>query len=292
MLLLFHGIKQLSLQGAPAAAAAALVGGAVVGALFVRRQLRLPVPLLDLRLLRSRPFTAVLVALVLAGVAMAGTGLVVTQYLQSVLGHSPLASAVLFAPMGLGVAAGTLTAPLLARRMRHTTAIAGGLAASAVGSLLLTGVHGALTLPLLMTGIAVLALGTGPLFALGTGLVLGSVPPERAGSAASMSETGNYFGGSLGFALLGVLADVVYRDRTHGTSDSLADAVAASRRLPAGRGAELLHTAREAFTASLHTVGVVFAVVFAALALLTLTLRPASRPAPTTTSREQVPAAR
>ncbi|MGN5377688.1 MFS transporter [Streptomyces lasalocidi] len=120
--------------------------------------------------------------------------------------------------------------------MRHTTAIAGGLAASAVGSLLLTGVHGALTLPLLMTGIAVLALGTGPLFALGTGLVLGSVPPERAGSAASMSETGNYFGGSLGFALLGVLADVVYRDRTHGTSDSLVGAVAASRRLPAEPG--------------------------------------------------------
>ncbi|MEU8974040.1 MFS transporter [Streptomyces monashensis] len=192
VLLLVHGIKQLSLQGAPAAAAAALVGGAVVGALFVRRQLRLPVPLLDLRLLRSRPLTAVLVALVLAGVAMAGTGLVVTQYLQSVLGHSPLASAVLFAPMGLGVAAGTLTAPLLARRIRHTTAIAGGLAASALGSLLLTGVHGKLALPLLMTGIAFLALGTGPLFALGTGLVVGSVPPERAGSAASMSETGNY----------------------------------------------------------------------------------------------------
>ncbi|OIJ87044.1 MFS transporter [Streptomyces monashensis] len=290
-LLLVYGVKQLSLQGAPAAAAAALVGGAAVGALFVRRQLRLPEPLLDLRLLRSRPFTAVLVALVLAGVAMAGTGLVVTQYLQSVLGHSPLASAVLFAPMGLGVAVGTLTAPLLARRMRHTTAIAGGLAASALGSLLLTGVHGSLALPLVMTGIAVLALGTGPLFALGTGLVVGSVPPERAGSAASMSETGNYFGGSLGFALLGVLAAVVYRDRTHGTSDSLAGAVAASRRLPAGRGAELLHTAREAFTASLHTVGVAAAVIFAVLSVLTLTLRPAARPAPTT-PREQVRASR
>ncbi|MEU8693261.1 MFS transporter [Streptomyces sp. NPDC048665] len=290
VLLLVYGIKQLSLQHASAVPAAALVVGAAVGALFVRRQLRLPEPLLDLRLLRSRPFTAVLVALVLAGVAMAGTGLVVTQYLQSVLGHSPLASAVLFAPMGLGVAVGTLTAPLLARRMEQTTAIAGGLAASALGSLLLIGVHGSLALPLVMTGIAVLALGTGPLFALGTGLVVGSVPPERAGSAASMSETGNYFGGSLGFALLGVLAAAVYRDRTHGTSDSPAGAVAVSRRLPADRGAELLHTAREAFTASLHTIGVAAAVIFAALAVLTLTLRPASGPAATTTPREQVPA--
>ncbi|WEO99368.1 MFS transporter [Streptomyces sp. FXJ1.172] len=277
VLLLIYGVKQLAVGSAPAGPAVALVVGAAVGLLFVRRQLRLPAPLLDLRLLRNRPFTAVLVALVFAGIAMAGTGLLVTQYLQSVLGHSPLTSALLFAPMGLGVAVGTLTAPALARRMRHTTAIAGGLTASALGGLLLTGVRATSGLPLVMTGIAVLALGTGPLFALGTGLVVGSVPAERAGSAASMSETGNYFGGSLGFALLGVLAAVVYRDRMHGTSDSLAGAIAAGRHLPAGQRAELLHSAREAFTASLHVIGVVAAVIFAGLAVLTLAMRPATR---------------
>ncbi|GAA3082728.1 hypothetical protein GCM10020000_80960 [Streptomyces olivoverticillatus] len=75
-----------------------MVVGAAIGAAFVRRQLRLETPLLELRLLRARPFTAVLVALVLAGVAMAGTGLLVTQYLQNVLGHSSATSALLFAP--------------------------------------------------------------------------------------------------------------------------------------------------------------------------------------------------
>ncbi|GGT57376.1 MFS transporter [Streptomyces atratus] len=277
VLLMVYGIKQLTVESEPAGSAVALVVGAAVGFLFVRRQLRLETPLLDLRLLRNRPFTAVLVALVFAGVAMAGTGLLVTQYLQSVLGYSPFASAVLFAPMGLGVAVGTMAAPALARRMKQTTAIAGGLVGSALGGLLLVGAEGANTLPLVMIGIAVLALGTGPLFALGTGLVVGSVPPERAGSAASMSETGNYFGGSLGFALLGVVAAVVYRSRMDGTSDSLAGAVAASERLPAGQGAELLHTAREAFTAGLHVTGVIAAVIFAGLAVLILTMRPAPR---------------
>jgi hypothetical protein len=80
----------------------------------------------------------VLVALVFAGVAMAGVGLMVTQYLQSVLGYSPLASGLLFAPMGLGVAAGTMTAPALARRVRTTTAIGAGLALSVVGAASLT----------------------------------------------------------------------------------------------------------------------------------------------------------
>ncbi|MGW1089884.1 MFS transporter [Streptomyces sp. NPDC002596] len=280
VLLMVYGIKQLTVESEPAGSAMALVVGAAIGFLFVRRQLRLETPLLDLRLLRNRPFTAVLVALVFAGIAMAGTGLLVTQYLQSVLGYSPFASAVLFAPMGLGVAVGTMAAPALGRRMKQTTAIAGGLVGSALGSLLLVGVDGASALPLVMIGIAVLALGTGPLFALGTGLVVGSVPPERAGSAASMSETGNYFGGSLGFALLGVVAAVVYRSRMDGTSDSLAGAVAATERLPAGQGAELLHTAREAFTTSLHVTGVIAAVIFAGLAVLILTMRPATRTTP------------
>jgi DHA2 family multidrug resistance protein-like MFS transporter len=95
-----------------------------------------------------------------------------------------------------------------------------------------------------------------------------------------MSETGNYLGGSLGFALLGVVAAVVYRSRMHGTSDSLAGAIAASRHLPAGQGAELLHTARAAFTTGLHVAGVVAAVIFAGLALLILTMRPAAQPTP------------
>ncbi|WP_281286939.1 MFS transporter [Nonomuraea turkmeniaca] len=280
VLLMVYGLKQLTVESVPVVPAVALVVGAAIGSLFVRRQLRLETPLLDLRLFRNRPFTAVLVALVFAGIAMAGTGLLVTQYLQSVLGFSPVASAVLFAPMGLGVAVGTITAPALARRVKQTTAIAGGLVASALGSLLLVGVDGASALPLVMIGIAVLALGTGPLFALGTGLVVGSVPPERAGSAASMSETGNYFGGSLGFALLGVVAAVVYRSRMDGTSDSLAGAIAAGRSLPAGQGAELLHAAREAFTAGLHLTGVIAAVIFAGLAVLVLIMRPATRTTP------------
>ncbi|GGQ66780.1 MFS transporter [Kitasatospora griseola] len=282
MLLLVYGVKQLAVDGIAGGSslgpAVALLVGAVLGLLFVRRQLRVEEPLLDLRLLRSRPFAAVLVGLVLAGVAMAGTGLLVTQYLQNVLDHSPAVSAALFAPMGLGVAVGTMTAPALARRMKQTTAIAGGLACSALGGLLLAAVDGSLVL--VMTGITVLALGTGPLFALGTGLVLGSVPPERAGSAASMSETGNYLGGSLGFALLGVLAAVVYRHRMDGASDSLAGAVVTARELPAEQGAVFLQHAREAFTGALHVTGFAAAGIFAVLVVLVLTMRQSKVVAP------------
>ncbi|NDU76639.1 MFS transporter [Actinomadura sp. DSM 109109] len=266
-----YGMKQLALADGRGGAvpAAALACGAVLGAAFVRRQLRLDDPLLDLRLLRSRPFRAVLVSLVLAGVAMAGTGLMVTQFLQDVLGRSPLSSALLFAPMGLGVAAGTMAAPALARRVRPATAIASGLAVSAAGCLPLALSDG---LAAVIAGITVLALGTGPLFALGTGLVLGSVPPERAGSAASMSETSNYLGGSLGLAVIGVIGASVYQARTdHVAGDAsrtLAGAVARSGHLPPAEAEELLDGARAAFTAGLHTTGAIAAAIFAGLAVL------------------------
>ncbi|WP_194922682.1 MFS transporter [Catenulispora pinisilvae] len=291
VLLMVYGIKQLTVAHTVTVPVAALTVGAAIGTVFVRRQFRLTTPLLDLRLFRSRPFTAVLIALVFAGLAMAGVGLLVTQYLQGVLGHSPMAAAALFAPMGLGVAVGTMSAPALTRRLRQPTAIAGGLAISALGALSLIAVDGPGNLPLLMAGIAVLAFGAGPLFALGTGLVIGSVPPERAGSAASMSETGNYFGGSLGLGLLGAVAAVVYRAHAHGSSDSLAAALAASGHQSAGQAAATLDTARAAFTAGVHVTGVIAAAVFAALAVLVLAMRSAEAATATASMAASAPAA-
>jgi DHA2 family multidrug resistance protein-like MFS transporter len=271
MLSMVYGLKQLAVADPrhPAVPLVTLAVGASLGVVFVRRQLTLTTPLLDLRLFRNRQFTAVLVALVFAGVAMAGTGLEVTQYLQSVLGHSPLASAVLFAPMGLGVAAGTFTAPVLIRWMTPTTAIAGGLVVSALGGVALARTE-------VVAGIFVLALGTGPLFALGTSLVVGSVPPRRAGSAASMSETSNYVGGSLGIAVLGMVAGAVYRARMSGTPGTAGQTLAGA--IETGRP-EVVHAAKAAFTAGLSVTGLVAAVIFATLSIVVAVRRPEAEPA-------------
>ena len=245
MLPVVYGLKELTVDGTQniTVPLGAIVFGVAVGVVFVRRQLRLTTPLLDLRLLRNPAFSAVLIGLVLAGIAMAGTGLLVTQFLQNVLGFGPLAAALLFAPMGIGVAVGTMTAPMLARRMAVPTAITGGLCVSVLGCLAIAFAHGGAALPLVIVGITVLALGTGPLFALGTGLVIGSVPPERAGSAASMSETSNYLGGSLGIAVLGAVGAAVYRLNLAGGS-----------------------TDQHAFTVGLNVVGFVSAIIFAVVA--------------------------
>jgi MFS transporter, DHA2 family, multidrug resistance protein len=277
-----YGLKQLAVGAhtGRVVPVAALVIGVVLGVVFVRRQLTLPDPLLDLRLFRESRFSGVIVTLVLAGAVMAGIGLLVTQYLQSVLGYNPEKAAILFAPMGLGVAVGTLLAPRLTRRLAPGSAIAAGLAVSVPGCLLLLLVRQGSGPALVMAGTAVLALGTGPLFALGTGLVLRSVPPERAGSAASMSETGNYFGGALGLAVLGALSAAVYRQRMNHTDvpetarQTVAGATSAAAKLPMSQASNLLHTAANAYLSALHLTALTAAVTFAALAtVVTVTSR-------------------
>ncbi|MFF4416843.1 MFS transporter [Streptosporangium sp. NPDC001559] len=289
---LVYGVKELAVgdDTAPAVPLAALAAGLLLGFAFVRRQLSLERPLLDLRLFTERSFGVVLVTMLLGGAMIAGTGLLVSQYLQSVLGLSPATAALWYAPMGLALAVGAVLSPALVRGMRPGTAIAGGLALSAAGFALVAlvggpggpgGSDGPGGLALAVLGIAVIALGDGPLVSLGTGLVVGSVPPGRAGSAASISETSLHFGGTLGMALMGTVGAAVYRshiadalptglgDQAGQAGETLAGAVSVASGLPAEPAARLLAVARESFTAGLNTVGVIGVVVFVCLAALT-----------------------
>ncbi|MGW2215830.1 MFS transporter [Nonomuraea sp. NPDC001684] len=269
------GVKELAASSAsagPGAPLAAIAAGLAFGAAFVRRQLTLDAPLLNLRLFAQRPLTLILTALVLAGIAMAGTGLLVTQYLQSVLGYTPAQSALWFAPMGLGVALGTTLTPALTRRVAPRAAVMGGLTLSAAGAALLTQAEAGL--PVVITAITVLALGTGPLFALGTGIVVGSVPPEKAGSAASLAESGNFLGGTLGLALLGTVAAAVYHHALpahvpDAARETLAGAAAVAGTLAPARAAELLAASHAAFFSGIVAIGLAGAALFVLAALLT-----------------------
>jgi DHA2 family multidrug resistance protein-like MFS transporter len=267
-----YGIKNLAAgTDSRPIAIAAIVVGLTSGYVFTRRQLTSADPLLDLRLFGRRSFSLILVALVVAGVVMAGIGLWVTQYLQSVLGYGPAESALLFVPMGLAVAVGTTLTPMLVRFVEPARAIPAGLIVSAVGAGTLTLVEDKVVL--VVVAIAVLALGTGPLFALGTGMVVGSAPPERAGAAASLSETANYFGGTLGIAVLGAVGAGIYGS---GMADAAPDGGAAAQtvagvaaraaQLPPAAAADLVREAHQAFTWSLHVLGVIGAALFVAAA--------------------------
>jgi DHA2 family multidrug resistance protein-like MFS transporter len=136
-----------------------------------------------------------------------------------------------------------------------------------------------------VTASVIFSLGLAPLFTLTNDLILGAAPPERAGAASAISETGAELGGALSIAILGTLGTAVYRTQVadgvpagvpaeqEGTArDTLGGAVAAAEELPADVSAELLEVAREAFTQGLQVAALASAVVAAATAVLAAVL--------------------
>ncbi|MFD7703183.1 MFS transporter [Streptomyces caelestis] len=284
LLPIVYGIKELAAGGAhssPTVALAALTVGLVAGVLFLRRQRTLDDPLVDLGLFGKPAFSIALAAMALASGAFAGTSFLTSQYVMSVAELTPAAAGVWQAPTGGGIAAGVLLAPLFLRWVTPLTAMVGGLCVSAAALLALTQVGSEGGLVAVVGCIALVAFGVGPLFALGTGLVVGAVRVEKAGAAASLSESSNVLGSTVGLAVLGTLGAAVYRDDVagavpaslpdaveEGARETVAGGTAAADGLAGDAAHELLSAVRDAFTHSLNTVSWVACATVAAVALV------------------------
>ncbi len=209
VLAVIYGLKQIAQDGPGSSPALAVVAGLGVGGVFLHRQGRLADPLIDLRLFRAPAFSAALAVHTLAFFVLFGALLFIAQYLQLVLGLSPLEASALTVPSAAGFIVGAMLTPVIVRRVRPGSAVAGGLALAAVGFVLLTQVDVASGLVVLVIGSVVFSLGLAAVFTLATDLMVGTAPPERAGAASAIAETGSEFGGALGIAILGSIGTAV-----------------------------------------------------------------------------------
>ncbi|MFE9202427.1 MFS transporter [Micromonospora sp. NPDC007230] len=286
LLPVIYGVKKLAANGVAVPQLLSLLIGIAFGVVFVLRQRRLEHPLLDLRLFGNRALRAALGVALLCSATMGGITLLVSMYLQQVAGLSPLIAGLWLVPSFALAIAGNMAAPALASRFNPAYTIAGGLLVTTVGLLLLTQADSAGGIALVVAGYAVAFAGTSPMGVLSTQLVVGSAPPEKAGSASALSETNGEFGIAFGVAILGSLSAAVYQGRmTDAVPGGVAPDAAAEARdnlpaasnvadsLPGQLGTQLLDVARDAFTGSLHVVALVSAgamVLFALLAVVLL----------------------
>ena len=260
------GLKQLAADGVRVAPLLWIVAGAVVAVAFARRQGRLADPLIDLRLFRVPAFSAALTTNLLSFFAVFGASLFTAQYLQSVLGLSPLEAGLWSLPEALAFIVSSTLTPRLVRRWPAATLIAAGLLVGAAGLAIVARVDG--TLAPLVAGMVVMALGLGVVATLATDLTVGVAPPERAGAASAVSETSSELGGALGIAILGSIATAVYRSAAPaGARDTIGAADPA-----------VLGAAREAFTQGMQVAASIAAVVLvvAAVVVVTMFRRPAA----------------
>jgi MFS transporter, DHA2 family, multidrug resistance protein len=267
-----YGLKRVAEHGVSLVGVAAIAAGLTLGLVFLRRQRTLRDPMVDLALFRIPAFSASLLGYALGALAMMGVFIWLGQYMQLVLGLSPLRAGLWLAPSAVAFVVGSLVVPPLAQRVAAVPLISGGLVFSALSFVLLSQVVSA---PMIAFGTVVMALGMSPLFTLANDIVVGSAPPERTGVAAGLSETSAELSAAIGIALFGSLGNALYRTtlvqagvHTEQALGTLGGALEYAATLPAREGAALIDAANAGFLQALRTsawVGAGITIVSAAV---------------------------
>ena len=281
VLAVIYGVKRFAEGGFAWLPTLSIVAGVAIGALFVRRQRRLVHPLIDLGLFAVPAFSAALATNTLSFFVMFGVFLFTAQYIQLVLGFSPLLAGLMTVPSSLAFMAGSMFTPALLRKVRPGVAIAAGLAVGAAGFLAFTLLDESSGVAAYLMGSVISAVGLAPVYIVATDLIVTSAPPARAGAASAISETGTEVGGALGIAILGSLGAAVYRALmassvpeavSEGSAEAarrtLGGAIAAAAELPDRLGTPLLAAAQEAFVTALQVAAATSAAIVACLAVL------------------------
>jgi DHA2 family multidrug resistance protein-like MFS transporter len=283
VLAVIYGLKDIAQDGLALPPALAILAGLGVAVGFVVRQRRLADPMIDMRLFTRTRFNAALAINFLTIFVVVGYFLFVAQYLQLVLGLSPLEAGLWSLPEAFAFIIGSQLAPRALGRVRPAYVIGGGLAVAAVGLGVLTQVGVGAGLVPVVIGSVIISLGMAPVFGLTTELIVGSAPPEQAGAASGISETGSELGGALGLALMGSLGVAIYRgqladqlpagvpaEAAAAARDTLGSAVEVAAQLPGQLGAAVLDAAHQAFVTGLQLTAAIAAVLGIALAVLAL----------------------
>jgi DHA2 family multidrug resistance protein-like MFS transporter len=294
VLAMIAGLKSIAQDGVSPSAIAVFVAGLGIGYAFVRRQLTLSDPLIDLRLFRVPGFSASVATYGLTIVTMFGAFLFLPQFLQLVVGLTPFRAGLWSIPSSAAFIVGSMVTPALARRFGAGRVMTAGLAVASSGYALVLLFDANLGFWLYFAATFLFAFFTAPVFTLTTDLVMSSAPPERAGMASAISETSAEFGGALGIAVYGSIGVAVYRLMMDGAVPvgvdvqaaeaaraTLGGAMEVASGLSDSARAALESAARTAFTrgvqicAAIGTLGSIAMAIFVAATL-------AKRPATTT----------
>jgi len=282
VLTIIFGLKQIAQEGVSVLAIGSIIVGLVSGVLFVQRQRTLADPLLDLRLFRIPAFSASLAINTSAIFVGFGSFLFIAQYLQLVLGLTPLEAGLWSVPGAIASIAGSNIAPVLVRRIKPAFVIAIGMVFVAVGFGMISQA-GVNSLALVVIGNTILSIGFGFTFTLTSDMIITTAPPERAGAASAISETSNELGGSLGIAILGSIGLALYRSQIatnvpanmpaeaiKSAQETLGGALLAAAKLSGDLGTTLANVSRASFSHSLQVMSLIGFVVVIGLGILAI----------------------
>jgi Na+/melibiose symporter-like transporter len=178
---------------------------------FVLRELRTPAPLLDVRLFRLRGFGAGSLSATAQFFAAFGFFFVVLQYLQFVVGRSPLQAALTLLPLPFLLLPSARLAPALADRFGTNRIAALGLISIAAGLAVMSTLDVRFDAVTFYAGLVLFGIGMGLAGTPATTAITASLPESKQGVASAMNDLSREFGSALGIAVLGSLLATSYR---------------------------------------------------------------------------------
>jgi DHA2 family multidrug resistance protein-like MFS transporter len=240
-----------------------LVVGAALLVAFVRRQRRRTHPLVDLTMFRRPAFSTSVGCIVLAMLALVGLELIAAQYLQLVLGLSPLETGLRLLPLTFAAMAAGLAGARMLRRFGPRRMVCAGFCLTAFAVVLLTALGRTDDCALMLGGFVLLGFGLETTLFGAYESMLSEAPPEQAGGAAAIGETSYQLGAGIGIALLGTVMNAAYAPGLSGVpgvpdsassaaGHSLGEAYEVAAQLGGAAGTALRHAARDAFVHGLH----------------------------------------
>jgi EmrB/QacA subfamily drug resistance transporter len=264
-----------------------VVAGLLLGG-FVTWELRCPHPMLDVRLFRLPRFSMASVAITLSFLTLNGMVFLLTQYLQSVRGYTPLRAGVLVLGFAVGMLIMSPVAARLVERVGTKLVVAGGMGVVAMSMLLVLAL-GSSTGAWLPALVALLvALGFGTVMAPATESIMGALPRAKAGVGSAVNDTTRQLGAAVGVAVFGSVHASRYRvvveDRLTGlvptdvvdeVSHNVQHGIAAGSHAPAPLGPRIVDTASDAFISGFHVAVVVGAAICLVGAAVVLRYLPA-----------------
>ena len=252
----------------------------ILGA-FSAWELHIPEPMLDLRFFRNPQFAAAAGSITFVFFVMFGMIFALTQYLQLVLGYSPLEAGVRMLPWAVVYMLSARRSARFVERFGQRVVVSSGLVVVAAGLAVLatSGLHA--EYGWLVVSLVVSAAGMGMVTAPSTGAIIVSLPLNKAGVGSAVNDTTRELGGALGVAVLGSLIASLYRGAlpasAHAASASLGAGLQAAATLPADAAAELVHSARAAYVHTFDiTMLVAVGVALVSAAVVARVLRPSA----------------
>ncbi|WP_406317948.1 MFS transporter [Streptosporangium sp. NBC_01639] len=263
----------------PRVLVAAVLAVLALGA-FVLWERRAEHPMLPLGLFRDRNFSGSSFSIVLMSFGTGALLLMLTQYLQFVLGYGPMRAGLALLPYAVAAALFNGVGAGLGQRVSNRVLVAAGLGVMALGFGVLAFMTADTGYGMLITGLMLMGVGGGLAGPAAYATLMGAVPPEHAGVGSALNDTVQQVGMALSVAVLGsVLAGVYTSSMPDGAPDAARDSISGALLLG---DPGLARTAQEAFVSAMSFgswVGAAF--TFAAAALAFTVLRPVLKaPAP------------